>query len=73
MMSENEARSSLEKLVHEYLESAPVKLKLVEIIRDKSRPGLPIRGVLEEMRKYREKDYTVEDKNLIDELIYLYG
>jgi len=73
MMSEAEARQALEGLAKKYLSADPDLDRLIAIIRDKARPGLPVRGVLEEMRKYRDQPYSADDKELIDELLYLYG
>lgn len=73
MMSDSEARVCLECLVDKYMIDCPEKEILKNVIQDKARPGLPIRGVLESMRGRREREYEKEDLAVIDELLYLYG
>jgi hypothetical protein len=72
-MTEDEARLNLENIVRKYLQKSPKLDEFINIVRDKNRPGLPIRGILEEMRKYRDTDYSKEDQDVIKELMYLYG
>lgn len=73
MITEDEARKSLEELIDKYIPHHPEKDRLIGIVRDESRPGLPIRGILEHMKGNRSLDYSPEDIKLIEELIYLYG
>ena len=73
MMNESEAREALIKLAREYLNNYPDIENLESIIKDESRPGLPVKGVLQNMRKYRTQDYSDKDLEIIEELIYLYG
>ncbi len=73
MMNDDQARRVMIDLVNRYLSSDPEKNDLIDIIKDKSRPGLPIRGVLENMRQYRTTDYSESDKELIEDLLYMYG
>ena len=73
MMSEDQARCALVDLVNKYLSSDPEINRLLKVINDKSRPGLPVRGVLESMREYRTIEYSELDKEAIEELLYLYG
>jgi len=73
MISEEQARNILVDLVNRYLSCDPELKSLLKIIEDKSRPGLPVRGVLESMKKYRTIDYLEQDKKVIEELWYLYG
>ena len=73
MLDENEAREALIDLAKKYLADDPDLSNLIDIINDRSRPGLPVRGVLESMRSFRKIEYSDADKELIEELIYLYG
>ncbi len=73
MMTDDEARKALEDLTIKHLKETPDFDSLIEIIRDNKRPGLPVRGILESMRHHRKTEYTQHDKDIIEELIYLYG
>ncbi|BFM48203.1 hypothetical protein [Marinomonas sp. THO17] len=73
MMNEEQAQYALIGLVNKYLTSDPEIDNILKIINDKSRPGLPIRGVLEKIKKYRTIEYSELDKDIIEELLYLYG
>jgi hypothetical protein len=72
-MTEDQARQAMLNLVDTYLASDPDKNNLIDVINNRSRPGLPIRGVLESMRKYRAIEYSESDKELIEDLLYMYG
>jgi len=72
-MTESEAREALIKITRKYLKNFPDIERLISIIKDESRPGLPVRGVLEDMKKHRTEDYSNKDREIIEELIYLYG
>jgi len=72
-MSKEQARNILVDLANKYLSCDPELKSLLKIIKDKSRPGLPVRGVLESMKKYRTIEYLEQDKKVIEELLYLYG
>ncbi|MEJ2755382.1 MAG: hypothetical protein P8104_05995 [Gammaproteobacteria bacterium] len=73
MMTADQARAELEKLALKYLKSNSELPGLVKIINDKTRPGLPVRGVLESIRTQNVVDYDDTEKEIIEELIYLYG
>lgn len=73
MMNENQARLELIALAKKYLQADPELPKLINIINDRTRPGLPVRGILESIREHRTIDISDEDKEIIEELIYLYG
>lgn len=73
MLSDDEARKELEKLAKKYLQNDPDLQNLVNVINDKSRPGLPVRGVLESIRVQKVGEYTAQEKELIEDLIYLFG
>ena len=73
MMTDDEVRKALEGLIVKYLKGTPDFDELLIIIRDKKRPGLPIRGVLESMRQHRKDNYSQQNKDAIEELIYMYG
>ncbi|WP_231757928.1 hypothetical protein [Microbulbifer elongatus] len=71
-MTEDQARGELVGLVKKYLLDGPKERKLIKVINDTSRPGLPVRGVLESM-KGKTTEFSGLDKMLIEELTYLYG
>jgi len=73
MMNEEEARNILIDLANRYLSCDPELNSLLKVIQDKSRPGLPVRGVLESMKKHQTIEYLDQDKKIIEELLYLYG
>ncbi len=73
MMTDDEARQQLEGLARKYLHDDPDLPNLIGIIKNKSRPGLPVRGVLESIRIHKTVEYSGPEKDLIEELIYLYG
>lgn len=72
-MEKDDAIKSLTKIIEKYLDKDPKKIRLISIINDLSRPGLPVRAVLQHLRQYKYIDYTESDKKVLDELIYLYG
>jgi hypothetical protein len=72
-MSDEEARKELEKLIVKYLSGSAEFQRLISIVRDRSRPGLPIRAVLEIIGKQGNASFDGGEKTLIEELIYLYG
>ena len=68
------SKKELIRIVNRYLPEASERDRLIAVIEDPSRPGLPIRGVLESIRQSREHpDFSVSDKEIIEELLYLYG
>lgn len=73
MMNESESRKALENLAKKYLQADPDLQNLINIINDETRPGLPVRGILESIRNYRTVEISEADKDVIEELIYLYG
>lgn len=73
MMNENQAREALEKLANKYLQADPELPRLIKIINDKARPGLPIRGILQSIRNTGVTNFPDADMKVIEELIYLYG
>lgn len=73
MMNDEESRKALENIAYKYLQDDPDLPYLIEIINDRSRPGLPIRGVLENIRIRRKIEISEADREIIEELIYLYG
>lgn len=73
MLSDPEARVALKELIEQYLKgSDPDYDRLIEIVQDPSRQ-VPIRGVLEDIRRYSKVQYTQQDLELIDDLLYMYG
>ena len=73
MMSQMQARQALKNLATRYLKKDPGLTELINVINDSTRPGLPVRGVLEHIRKFRTVEIAETDKELIEELLYLYG
>jgi hypothetical protein len=72
-MTEEDARKVLENLAKKYLSGVPDYNNLIHVINDKNRPGLPVRGILEKISKETSYEYTDDEKDLIQELIYLFG
>lgn len=72
-MNELEARQALENIAKKYLQADPALSDLIAIINDSGRPGLPVRGVLESIRQCRAVEISEGDKEIVEELIYLYG
>ncbi|VVN04652.1 hypothetical protein [Pseudomonas fluorescens] len=73
MLSDPVARVALKELIEKYLKGRdPDYDRLIEIVQDPSRQ-VPIRGVLEGMRRYSKVQYTQQDLGLIDDLLYMYG
>lgn len=72
-MNQNQSRQALKNLAIKYLQTDPQLIDLINTIDDSSRPGLPIRGVLERIKKFRVIEITDSDQEIIEELLYLYG
>ncbi|SMF14083.1 hypothetical protein SAMN02745866_00905 [Alteromonadaceae bacterium Bs31] len=72
-MTDDEAKQELENLAKKYLVGSPDYDRLIDVINDKSRPGLPVRGILEEIGKYESCEFTEDEKNLIEDLLYMFG
>ncbi|WP_454562135.1 hypothetical protein [Pseudomonas sp. AIG] len=73
MLSDPEARVALKELIEKHLKGRdPDYDRLIEIVQDPSRQ-VPIRSVLEDIRRYSKVQYTQQDLELIDDLLYLYG
>lgn len=73
MLSDPEARVVLKELIEKHLKGRdPDYDRLIEIVQDPSRQ-VPIRGVLEDIRRYNKVQYTQQDLGLIDDLLYMYG
>ena len=72
-MNDDQARKELRGLAKRYLYGSPDYDRLIKVINDKSRPGLPIRGILEEIRKYNPGEYTDDEEELINDLLYMFG
>ncbi|VVM51292.1 hypothetical protein PS684_03330 [Pseudomonas fluorescens] len=73
MLSDPEARVALKELIEKHLKDRdPDYDRLIEIVQDPSRQ-VPIRGVLEDIRRYNKVQYTQQDLELIDDLLYMYG
>ncbi len=73
MLTDLQARVSLKELIEKYLKGRdPDYDRLIEIVQDTSRQ-VPIRGVLEDIRRFNNVQFTQEELELIDDLLYLYG
>ncbi|AZD19565.1 hypothetical protein [Pseudomonas chlororaphis] len=73
MLTDQQARLSLKELSEKYLKGRdPDYERLIEIVEDSSRQ-VPIRGVLEDIRRFNNVQFTQQELELIDELLYMYG
>ncbi|AZC47848.1 MULTISPECIES: hypothetical protein [Pseudomonas] len=73
MLTDQQARLSLKELSEKYLKGRdPDYERLIEIVEDPSRQ-VPIRGVLEDIRRFNNVQFTQQELELIDELLYMYG
>ncbi len=73
MLTDLEARVALKELIEKYLREIDADFdRLIGIIHDPSRQ-VPIRGVLEAIRRYNNAQYSQQELDLIDELLYMYG
>lgn len=72
-MNKNEAAAQLVYLLNKYHGDESEKRSLIAIINDPSRPGLPVRGCLEDLRPYMNQGLSDADKLLIDDLLYYFG
>ncbi|QHC86977.1 hypothetical protein [Pseudomonas chlororaphis] len=73
MLTNQQARLSLKELSEKYLKGRdPDYERLIEIVEDPSRQ-VPIRGVLEDIRRFNNVQFTQQELELIDELLYMYG
>nr|WP_246881930.1 hypothetical protein [Pseudomonas chlororaphis] len=72
-MTDQQARLSLKELSEKYLKGRdPDYERLIEIVEDSSRQ-VPIRGVLEDIRRFNNVQFTQQELELIGELLYMYG
>ncbi|AZD33010.1 hypothetical protein C4K22_0236 [Pseudomonas chlororaphis subsp. aurantiaca] len=73
MLTDQQARLSLKELSEKYLKGRDLDYeRLIEIVEDPSRQ-VPIRGVLEDIRRFNNVQFTQQELELIDELLYMYG
>lgn len=72
-MRKNDAASRLIYLLNKYHRNESKKNILIAAINDAGRPGLPVRGCLEDLRPYVKQDFSDADKLLIEDLLYYYG
>ncbi|MGY4814539.1 hypothetical protein ACVNP3_01160 [Pseudomonas chlororaphis subsp. piscium] len=73
MLTDQQARFSLKELIEKYLKRRnPDYERLIEIVEDPSRQ-VPIRGVLEDIRQFNNVQFTQQELELIDDLLYMYG
>ncbi|MCC6074179.1 hypothetical protein ACFPTX_17020 [Pseudomonas sp. GCM10022188] len=73
MFSDSQARAILRKLVLDHIDKPTAEVeRLINIIDDPARQ-IPIRGALEAIRTQGDNNFTAEELEIIDDLIYLYG
>jgi hypothetical protein len=72
-MNKKEASKKLIYLLEKYHSDEIEKQKLIDIINEVSRPGLPIRGVLEDLRIHKIQEISDVDAQIVDDLLYFYG
>lgn len=73
MLTDLEARIVLKALIEKYLKGKdPDYDRLIEVVQSPSRQ-VPIRGVLADIRRYNEVQYSQQELELIDALLYMYG
>ncbi|WLG42761.1 hypothetical protein [Pseudomonas sp. FP1740] len=73
MLTDLQARVSLKELIEKYLKGrGPDYERLIEIVQNPSRQ-VPIRGVLEDIRRFNTVQFTQQELELIDDLLYVYG
>jgi hypothetical protein len=73
MLTDSQARAALKELIEKHLmKRDPDFDHLIEIVQDSSRP-IPIRGVLECVRRNNKAPFTKKELELIDDFLYMYG
>ncbi|WPO45593.1 hypothetical protein [Pseudomonas sp. S1Bt23] len=73
MLTDQQAHFSLKELIEKYLKGRdPDYERLIEIAEDPSWQ-VPIRGVLEDIRRFNNVQLTQQELDLIDDLLYMYG
>jgi hypothetical protein len=66
-------RNETKKLIEKYLTGQDPEAENLLLILDNKQRRIPIRGILENIKKYKKQEYTEHEKKIIDELIYNYG
>ncbi|WLI05933.1 hypothetical protein PSH66_25660 [Pseudomonas sp. FP597] len=73
MLTDLEARVVLKELIVKYLKGRdPDYDRLIDIVQDPSRQ-VPVRGVLVDISRYNEAQYSQHELELIDDLLCMYG
>ncbi|MGK5074401.1 hypothetical protein [Janthinobacterium sp. ZB1P44] len=73
MLTDLQARAALTALIEKYLRGRDADAGLlIDIVQDPSRQ-VPIRGVLEDIGRFNDTQFTQQELALIDELLYQYG
>lgn len=73
LLTDLESRIALKELIEKYLKGRdPDYDRLIEIVQDPTRQ-VPIRGVLENIRRYNNFQRTHEELKPINDLLYIYG
>jgi hypothetical protein len=73
VLTDPQARLSLKELIEKHLKGRdPDYERLIEIVQDPSWQ-VPIRGVLEDIRRFNNVQFTQQELELIDGLLSMYG
>ncbi|MBX8589433.1 hypothetical protein K5D56_08645 [Pseudomonas cichorii] len=73
MLSDDQARESLKTLMIKYLKNKdPEADRLIGFVEERSRQ-VPIRGVLERIKNYDHPQFTKQELEIIEDMLYAYG
>jgi hypothetical protein len=72
-MDQGEARSVLNDLISIYVSDHSISERLRNIVQDRNLPRVPVRGVIDDIIKSKSDDFSKEDKEKIDDLMYYFG
>nr|WP_221528883.1 hypothetical protein [Pseudomonas cichorii] len=73
MLSDDQARESLKTLIIKYLKNKdPEADRLIGFVEERSRQ-VPIRGVLERIKNYDHPQFTKQELEIIEDMLYAYG
>jgi hypothetical protein len=73
LLTDHHYRLALKQLIEKHLRGRVSDYeRLIEIVQNTSRQ-VPIRGVLEDFRRYSSIQLTQQELQLIDDLLFMYG
>ncbi|GFM66996.1 hypothetical protein PSCICJ_31140 [Pseudomonas cichorii] len=73
MLNDGQVRDSLNNLIIKYLKDKdPETDQLIKVVKDRSRP-LPIKGILERIKKYDHPPFTRQELDTIEYILYAHG